>query len=149
MLSGKKRPKSSTKSFHKDIFFTKKAQEMFNNLYTKGDMSKLKPKVEKGFLSMKIRRLKKKNMNFKKILIGNSNYMRDLVIKKNKTNIHCFDTDTFITKNKKLLKKIKESNSFSNFLNTYGNMMDIKKVTFFDTGKYDIPLLTEQNVKNY
>ena len=149
MLSGKKRPKSSTKSFHKDIFFTKKAQEMFNNLYTKGDMSKLKPKVEKGFLSMKIRRLKKKNMNFKKILIGNSNYMRDLVIKKNKTNIHCFDTDTFITKNKKLLKKIKESNSFSNFLNTYGNMMDIKKVTFFDTGKYDIPLLTEQNVNNY
>ena len=88
-------------------------------------------------------------MNFKKILIGNSNYMRDLVIKKNKTNIHCFDTDTFITKNKKLLKKIKESNSFSNFLNTYGNMMDIKKVTFFDTGKYDIPLLTEQNVNNY
>ena len=148
MLSEKKRPKSSTKSFHKDKFFTKKTQEMFNNLYKKGDMSKLKTEQPKRILSTKLRRIKQKYAKYKKILIGNNNYMRDLVIKKNRTNVHCFDTDIFVTKNKKLLKKIKESNSFANFLNTYGNMMDIKKITFFDTGKFDIPLLTEQNVKN-
>ena len=150
ILSGKKKPKIDTKSFHDDTFFTKKAQEMFNNLYTKGDKSKLKPTPKKRVLSMKIRKLKlkQKNANFTKILIGNNDYMRDLIIKKNKTNVHCFDKDNFITKNTKLLRKIKESNSFTNFLNTYGNMLDIKKITFFDTGKYDIPLLTENNIIN-
>ena len=149
VLSGQKRPKSSIKSsFHRDNFFTKKTQEMFNNLYSKGDMSKLKPNPQKRILSMKLKRIRQKNANFKKILIGNDNYMRDLVVKKNRTNVHCFDADIFMTKNKKLLKKIRESNSFSNFLNTYGNMMDIKKITFFDTGRYDIPLLTEQNIKS-
>ena len=147
ILLGKKKDKIKTKSFHKDDFFTKKTQEIFNNLYSKGDKSKFKSTKKKRVLSMKMRRLKMNNLNIKKILIGNSNYMRDLIIKKNKTNIHCFDTDNFITKNKKLIKQMKESNSFTKYLNTYGNMMDIKKVTFFDTGKYDIPLLTDDNKK--
>ena len=147
ILLGKKEDKTKTKSFHKDDFITKKTQEIFNNLYTKGDKSKFKSTKKKRVLSMKISRLKTNNLNIKKILIGNSNYMRDLIIKKNRTNIHCFDTDNFITKNKKLIKQMKESNSFTKYLNTYGNMMDIKKVTFFDTGKYDIPLLTDNNKK--
>ena len=148
-LSGKKKIRPNTKSFHKDIFYTKKAQEMFNNLFDRKDKPKSGINHNKRVLSMKIRKIKQKNANFKKILIGNDNYMRDLIIKKNKNknNVHCFDTDTFIAKNKKLLKKIRESNSFTNFLKTYGNMMDIKKITFFDSGKYDIPLLTESNTK--
>ena len=147
ILSGKKRAQSSNKSYHKDNFYTKKTQEMFNDLFKKIDTSKIKAKKEKSSLSLNMRTLKHKNQNIKKILIGNGNFMRDLIIKKNRTNVHCFDTDTFMTKNKKLLKKMKESNSFSDFFNTYGNMMDIKKITFFDTGKYDIPLLTDNSVK--
>ena len=84
-------------------------------------------------------------MNYKKIILGNDDYMRDLVIKKNKTNVHCFDTDNFFTKNKKIAKSLKENRSFREYYKTYGNMMDIRKITFFDTGKYDIPLLTENN----
>ena len=147
ILSGKEENKIKTKSCHKDNFITKKTQEIFNNLYSKGDMSKFKSTKKKRVLSMKIRKLKTNNLNIKKILIGDSNYMRDLIVKKNRTNIHCFDTDNFFTKNKKLIKKMKESNSFARYLNTYGNMLDIKKVTFFDTGKYDIPLLTDNNKK--
>jgi hypothetical protein len=143
VLSGKKR-KIKAKSFHKDFFFTKKTQEMFNNLYTKGDMSKFKPPPsKKRVISTKMRTIKKNNMSIKKLFIENNNYMRDLVVKKNKTNVHCFETDTFVTKNKRLIKKLKESNSVTEYLKTYGNMMDIKKITFFNTGKYDIPLLTE------
>ena len=149
VLSGKKR-KINSNSYHKDNFFTKKTQEMFNNLYTKGDMSKFKPfksVQKKRVLSTQMRRIKRNNMNIKKLFIENNNYMRDLVVKKNKTNVHCFETDTFVTKNKRLVKKLKESNSFKEYFNTYGNMMDIKKITFFNTGKYDIPLLTENNTK--
>ena len=143
VLSGKKR-KIKAKSFHKDFFFTKKTQEMFNNLYTKGDMSKFKPPPsKKRVISTQMRTIKKNNMSIKKLFIENNNYMRDLVVKKNKTNVHCFETDTFVTKNKRLIKKLKESNSVTEYLKTYGNMMDIKKITFFNTGKYDIPLLTE------
>ena len=120
---------------------------MFNDLYTKVDISKLKDKNKNYSISLKLRRLKHKNENIKKLLIGNDNFMRDLIITKNKDNVHCFDTDTFITKNKRILKKMKENNSFSDFFNTYGNMIDIKKITFFDTGKYDIPLLTETSIK--
>jgi hypothetical protein len=50
-----------------------------------------------------------------------------------------------LTKNRKIIKKLKECNSFTKYLKTYGNMMDIKKITFFDTGKFDIPLLTDNN----
>ena len=137
ILSGKK-PK--TKSFHKELFYTKKAQEMFNKIFTKKDISKLK-------LNSPVIKLRKKtkNMNYKKIILGNDDYMRDLVIKKNKTNVHCFDTDNFFTKNKKIAKSLKENRSFREYYKTYGNMMDIRKITFFDTGKYDIPLLTENN----
>ena len=137
ILSGKK-PK--TKSFHKELFYTKKAQEMFNKIFTKKDLSKLK-------LNSPVIKLRKKtkNMNYKKIILGNDDYMRDLVIKKNKTNVHCFDTDNFFTKNKKIAKSLKENRSFREYYKTYGNMMDIRKITFFDTGKYDIPLLTENN----
>jgi len=145
ILLGKKKLKVDTKPYHKDNFFTKKTQEMFNNLYSKGDNSKFNSTPKKRVLSSKLRRFKINNSNFKKILIGNSNYMRDLVVKKNKTNIHCFDTDTFLTKNRKIIKKLKECNSFTKYLKTYGNMMDIKKITFFDTGKFDIPLLTDNN----
>ena len=147
ILLGKKPLQTKTKSFHKDLFYTKKTQEMFNKIYTKKEKFKFKPIIpKKRILSMRLRKIKSKNNNFKKIIIGNdNNYMRDLVIKKNKTNVHCFDTDNFINKNKKILKTMKESNSFKEYLNTYGNMIDIRKITFFDTGKYDIPLLTEQN----
>ena len=113
-------------------------------------MSKFKPfksVQKKRVLSTQMRRIKRNNMNIKKLFIENNNYMRDLVVKKNQTNVHCFETDTFVTKNKRLVKKLKESNSFKEYFNTYGNMMDIKKITFFNTGKYDIPLLTENNTK--
>ena len=143
ILSGKKR-KFSAKSFHKDFFFTKKTQEMFNNLYTKGDMSKFKPPPsKKRTISTQIRTIKKNNMNIKNLFIDTNNYMRDLVVKKNKKNVHCFETDIFVTSNKRLIKKLKENNSVTEYFKTYGNMMDIKKITFFNTGKYDIPLITE------
>ena len=60
VLSGKKR-KIKAKSFHKDFFYTKKTQEMFNNLYTKGDMSKFKPPPsKKRVISTQMRTIKRK-----------------------------------------------------------------------------------------
>ena len=141
LLSGKSINKS--KHLNKNDMYSKKYQEMFDKLQPKSKFSRNNNK-NKRITSLKLYRLKNKKINYRKMFVNDNNYMRDLMIQKNKTSIHCFDANLFKLKNKtEFSKSAQKSNELSDRMNTlnYNN----KKLTFYDTGKYDIPLLTEIN----
>jgi hypothetical protein len=114
---------------------------MFDKLYPK-----TKNKINNRRLSsLKLNRYKTQKLNYKQVFITDNNYMRDLIVQKNKNNIHCYD-----------MNRARFRNNFSKSLTKLGEINDklislpnytpyTKKMTFFNTGKYDIPLLTDIN----
>ena len=143
ILLGKSINKS--KCISRNDMFSKKYQEMFDKLQPKSKYLK-NVNQNKRLSSLKLYRLKNKKINYRKMFINDNNYMRDLMIQKNKNSLHCFDIDIPKLKNKKELSKSTPKFSESNDrILTLNNYFNNKKLTFFDTGKYDIPLLTEIN----
>ena len=122
--------------------YSKKYQEMFDKLSPK---SHFKKKIQnKRVISLKLHKLENRKINYKHIFINGNNYMRDLMIQKNKNNIHCYDNNLFYNKNK-FSKSIPKNSQSNDKIYTLINNYDNKKLTFYDTGKYDIPLMTEIN----
>ena len=135
--------KNKSKSLNKNKIYSKKYQEMFDKIIPKTHFIKNKLK-NKRVVSSKLLKSKINNINYKNIFIDDNNYMRDLIVQKNNNNIHCFDNKIF--KSSKNSQKFTELNNFRNLnLTSYANNISNKKLTFFNTGKYDIPLLTDIN----
>ena len=121
--------------------YSKKSQEMFDKLYPK-----TKNKINNRRLSsLKLKRHKTQKLNYKQVFITDNNYMRDLIVQKNKNNIHCYDMNRSRFKNNfsKSLTKLSEINDKLISLPNY--TPHTRKMTFFNTGKCDIPLLTDIN----
>ena len=134
------KPKNTVKNT-----FSKKSQEMFDKLFPKSRFSKYQVQNKK-LLTLNYSKFKNKNFSYKKYFIENNNYMRDLLVQKNEDNIHCIDKNLFKLKyiNKKN-KNIPNIYNSCNRVRTISKSLNTKKMIFFDTGKYDIPLLTEIN----
>ena len=141
LLLGK--PENKLKYTNRNNVYSKKSQEMFDRLLPKSYFRKYRIQ-KKRVTSLKLHRLDSQKINYKQLFINDNNYMRDLIVQRNKNNIHCYDMNIVKFKNKisKSLPKIGESNDK---LYTLNNNYHKKKMTFYDTGKYDIPLLTEIN----
>ena len=132
------------KSINRNNTYSKKSQEMFDKLYPKSIFARNK-KSNKRVSSLRLNRLKTQRLNYKRVFITDNNYMRDLIVQKNKNNIHCYDMNKTKFKNhfSKSIPKFDEINDKLISLPNY--TLTTKKMTFFNTGKYDIPLLTEIN----
>ena len=139
LLLGKNGNKSKNKS--RNNFYSKKSQEMFDKLFPKARFSKYNL-YNKKMMTLDLHKFKNKNFNYKKYFIDNNNYMRELFIQRNKNTIHCFDKNSVKTKFSKSVQKI---NNYNDKMFTLNNYIDTRKMKFFDTGKYDIPLLTEMD----
>ena len=134
--------KNKSKSFNKNKLFSKKYQEMFDKITPKAYLVRNKI-PNKKVLSLKLLRSKFSNINYKNIFIEDNNYMRDLIVQRNQNNIHCYEKKIFDFKNNQKSLEKKSPRNFN--IISYVNNVNKKKLTFFDTGKYDIPLLTDIN----
>ena len=142
LLLGKLENKS--KSLNKNDMYSKKYQEMFDKLSPKTGTLK---KNNKRIASLKLQKYKINNyLNYKEMFIDSNNYMRDLIVQRNKNNIHCFENkiNKFILKNN-FSKSLTKNNEINKKISLTSSNLDSKKLTFFNTGKYDIPLLTDIN----
>jgi len=143
ILSGK----IQNKSKHKNrSVISQKSQEMFDKL-------SIKPKRPKSslynrrLLTLNLHKFKNKKFNYKKYFIETNDYMRDLFVQKNQDKIHCFNKNYIESKINQFSKNVRKKpkkNKTSRTL-TLSNNLDFKKMTFYNSGKYDIPLLTELN----
>jgi len=100
----------------------------------------------KRTMNVNVHKFRNKNFSYKKYFIDCNNYMRDLFVQKKKDKIHCYDKN--ILKMKLQNRFAKTSSKLRSGLRRFTLSHDIdknKKMTFFNTGKYDIPLLTEFN----
>ena len=139
--------KIQNKSKHKNkSVISQKSQEMFDKLF-------LKPKRPKSslynrrLLTLNLHKFKNKKFNYKKYFIDNNDYMRDLCVQKNQDKIHCYNKNFIESKINQFSKNVKKKpkkNKTSRTM-TLSHNLDIKKMTFYNSGKYDIPLLTELN----
>ena len=144
ILLGKLENKS--KSLSKNDMYSKKYQEMFDRLSPK--TNSLKKNVRnKRVTSLKLQKYKNNNyLDYKEIFIDNNNYMRDVIIQRNKNNIQCFEKNIFKFKTKNnFSKSLSKNNENNKKISLISSNLDSKKLTFFNTGKYDIPLLTDIN----
>ena len=124
--------------------YSEKTQEMFDKLFPKPHFPTHSVDNKRTFNVM--HKFRNKNFNYKKYFIDCNNYMRDLFVQKKKDTIHCYDKN--FLKLKLQNRFAKSSSKLRSGLRRFTLSHDIdknKKMTFFDTGKYDIPLLTEFN----
>jgi CRP-like cAMP-binding protein len=143
ILSGKIQNKSKHKN--KSVI-SRKSQEMFDKLFLKPRRPK-SSLFNRRVLTLNLHKFKNKKFDYKKYFIDNNDYMRDLCVKKNQDIIHCYNKNFIESKinqfSKNVIKKPKK-NKTSRTL-TLSHNLDVKKMTFYNSGRYDIPLLTELN----
>ena len=125
--------------------YSEKIQEMFDKLFPKPHFP-THSVDNKRTMNVNVHKFRNKNFSYKKYFIDCNNYMRDLFVQKKKDKIHCYDKN--ILKMKLQNRFAKTSSKLRSGLRRFTLSHDIdknKKMTFFNTGKYDIPLLTEFN----
>ena len=123
--------------------YSEKTQEMFDKLFPKPHFP-THSVDNKRSLNFNIHKFRNKNFSYKKYFIDCNNYMRDLFVQKKKDIIHCYDKNFLRIKLQNRFTKT--SSKIRSGLRRFTLSHDIdknKKMTFFNTGKYDIPLLTE------
>jgi CRP-like cAMP-binding protein len=123
--------------------YSEKTQEMFDKLFSKPHFP-THSVDNKRALNFNIHKFRNKNFSYKKYFIDCNNYMRDLFVQKKKDTIHCYDKNFLRIKLQNRFAKT--SSKLRSGLRRFTLSHDIdknKKMTFFNTGKYDIPLLTE------
>jgi hypothetical protein len=143
ILLGKMENKSKSKN--KSVI-SQKSQEMFDKLFLKPRRPK-SSLYNRRLMTFNLHKFKNKKFNYKKYFIDNNNYMRDLCVQKNQDIIHCYNKnfiESKIAQFSKNIRKKPKKNKTSRTL-TLNNNLDVKKMTFYNSGKYDIPLLTELN----
>ena len=143
MLLGKIQNKSKHKN--KSVI-SQKSQEMFDKLFLKPRRPK-SSLYNRRLLTFKLYKFKDKKFDYKKYFIDNNDYMRDLCVKKNQDIIHCYNKNFIESKINQFSKNVRKKpkkNKTSRTM-TLSHNLDVKKMIFYDSGKYDIPLLTELN----
>ena len=143
MLLGKIQNKSKHKN--KSVI-SQKSQEMFDKLFLKPRRPK-SSLYNRRLLTFKLYKFKDKKFDYKKYFIDNNDYMRDLCVQKNQDIIHCYNKnfiESKISQFSKNVRKKPKKNKTSRTM-TLSHNLDVKKMIFYDSGKYDIPLLTELN----
>ena len=135
--------KNDNKSKHKNkSVISEKSQEMFDKLFLKPRRPK-SSLYNRRLLTFNLHKFKNKKFNYKKYFIDSNDYMRDLCVQKNRDKIHCYNTNFIESKIKQfsqcVIKKPKKNKTSKTF------NLDVKKMIFYNSGKYDIPLLTEIN----
>ena len=143
MLLGKIQNKSKHKN--KSVI-SQKSQEMFDKLFLKPRRPK-SSLYNRRLLTFKLYKFKDKKFDYKKYFIDNNDYMRDLCVQKNQDIIHCYNKNFIESKINQFSKNVRKKpkkNKTSRTM-TLSHNLDVKKMIFYDSGKYDIPLLTELN----
>ena len=123
--------------------YSEKTQEMFDKLFPKPHFPTHSVENKRS-LNLNMSKFRNKNFSYKKYFIDCNNYMRDLFVQKKKDIIHCYDKN--FLKMKLQNRFAKTSSKLRSNLRRFTLSHDIdknKKMKFFNTGKYDIPLLTE------
>ena len=147
MLLGKIQNKSKHKN--KSVI-SQKSQEMFDKLFLKP--RRLKSSLyNRRLLTFKLYKFKDKKFDYKKYFIDNNDYMRDLCVQKNQDIIHCYNKNFIESKINQFSKNVRKKpkkNKTSRTM-TLSHNLDVKKMIFYDSGKYDIPLLTELNCLDF
>ena len=147
MLLGKIQNKSKHKN--KSVI-SQKSQEMFDKLFLKPRRPK-SSLYNRRLLTFKLYKFKDKKFDYKKYFIDNNDYMRDLCVQKNQDIIHCYNKNFIESKINQFSKNVRKKpkkNKTSRTM-TLSHNLDVKKMIFYDSGKYDIPLLTELNCLDF